>query len=100
MSRSRIDGRSYQTGIQLGTAENIVLDGVTIDGTVNGIRKGTAAAVTDLDIIGGGSGQLHRHVHLAKETADGLDLNDVLIDGTAFTNLVEKGSTSRRLRTR
>ena len=92
--------RSYQTGIQLGTSENTLLDDVTINGTVNGIRKGTGAAVTDLDILGGLIEDSYIGMYISKETADGLDLNDVLINGTAFYTWWRRGSISRRSPTR
>ena len=58
---------------------------------MNGIRKGSGAQVTDLDLIGGEIRDSYIGMYLAKETADGLDISDVLIDGTDFINLTEKG---------
>ena len=86
----KIDG-AY-VGIELGNgAEHTTIRDVTIEDSVNGIRKGTGAQVTDLDIIRGEIRDTYIGMYLSKETADGLDISDVLIDGTKFTNLTEKG---------
>ena len=86
----KIDG-AY-TGIELGNgAEHTTIRDVTIEDAVNGVRKGTGAQVTDLDIIRGEIRDSYIGMYLSKETADGLDISDVLIDGTKFTNLTEKG---------
>jgi len=83
---------SFQIGINLGTSiDHTRIENVVIDDTVDGIRKGSAAVVTDLDIVGGAITDSYVGVYIAKETASGGDLDDMLIDGTAFSHLVEKG---------
>jgi Ca2+-binding RTX toxin-like protein len=81
----------YDRGILLGNVDHVRIENVDIDATVNGIRKGTGAEVNDLDLIGGSISDSYNGMYISKETADGLDLNDVLISGTSFSHLVEKG---------
>jgi Ca2+-binding RTX toxin-like protein len=84
--------QSFQTGVGLGhLSDHVRIENVVIDGTVNGVRKGTGAAVNDFDFIGGEIRDSYIGMYISKETADGQDLSDVLIQGTAFTDLVEKG---------
>ena len=82
----------YDVGVSFGAdIEHIRIEDVDINSTVTGIRKGTAVDVTDFDLIGGEIGDSYIGMNISKETANGGDLNDVLIDGTEFTDLVEKG---------
>ncbi|NWG23430.1 MAG: hypothetical protein HXY30_03260, partial [Pseudorhodoplanes sp.] len=83
---------SFNTGIELGNGiENVTVQDVIIESTVNGIRKGSGAEVTNFDLIGGEIVDGVHGIYFAKETASGLDISDVTIDGTAFTNLISKG---------
>jgi len=83
---------SFNTGVDLsGIVDNITLDGVTVEATVNGIRKGSGSQVTNLTMQDGTITDSYIGMYIAKETASGLDAVGVTIDGTAFTHLVEKG---------
>ncbi len=83
---------SFNVGINLGNGvDNVTIKDVIVEDTVNGIRKGTGAQVTGLDLIDGEIRDSYIGMYLAKETANGLDISDVLIDGTDFINLTEKG---------
>ena len=82
----------FNVGVEFsGTVDNVTLDNVDIDATVDGIRKGTGTQVTDLDVLGGSITDSYIGMYISKETANGRDLSDVLISGTSFSHLVEKG---------
>ncbi|MGE4078861.1 MAG: hypothetical protein AB7F22_25200, partial [Reyranella sp.] len=84
--------RSFLSGIELGNGtDGLRIENVIIDGTVSGVRKGTGAAVSDLEFVGGEIRDSYIGMYIAKEGASGLDLNGLLISGTTFTNLVQKG---------
>jgi Ca2+-binding RTX toxin-like protein len=90
ISNIKID--SYLSGINLGHGiNNVTVENVTIEDVVNGIRKGSGAQVTGFDLIGGTIRDSYIGIYFAKETATGLDIDDVLISGTIFENLTEKG---------
>ena len=84
---------SFNTGIGLNAdIDGLTLRDVTIDGVVDGIRKGSAADVTNLTITGGVISDGGYGISFYKTTAenDGMVTN-VTIDGTHFENLLEKG---------
>ncbi|MCZ7658601.1 MAG: DUF5801 domain-containing protein [Xanthobacteraceae bacterium] len=92
---------SFNVGIELGSSTHTRIEGVTIEDTVTGIRKGTAANVTDLDIVGGRIFDGHHGIILYK-TASGPQATgmaqDVQIIGTTFEDLNEKGIYAETLK--
>ncbi|MGZ8371060.1 MAG: hypothetical protein ACXWVH_08400, partial [Caulobacteraceae bacterium] len=80
---------SYLTGVEIGDVSGLTLDGVNIEDTVNGIRKGTEADITDLNIIGG----LISHSVFGINFAKALNLSQGFVDGveingTSFEHLM------------
>ncbi|MDJ0929812.1 hypothetical protein [Breoghania sp.] len=93
---SNITVTSFYTGVELAdNIENVTLNDVTIDGVVNGIRKGTTADVDGLTINGGEITDGAIGIYFAKTTASGVEddglITNVTINGTNFSHLLEKG---------
>ncbi|MEP4469253.1 MAG: hypothetical protein ABJ060_02910 [Bauldia litoralis] len=82
---------SFATGINLGTVDNVVLDGVVIEDTNVGVRKGNAAEVNGFEMTGGEIRDSFIGMYLSKENDNHRDITDVLIDGTSFSDLTFKG---------
>jgi hypothetical protein len=84
---------SFLTGVELSNGtDGATIDGVTIDGTVNGIRKGSSAQVSDLTVTGGAITDGVHGIYFAKEdAANGKNITNVTIDGTHFEDLIAKG---------
>jgi T1SS-143 domain-containing protein len=86
----KIDG--FYVGIDLANGtDGARVEGVTIEDTVNGILKGSGAAVSDFELFGGTIADSYIGIYFAKDTASGLDIEGVHIAGTSFSNLTEKG---------
>ncbi|MDQ2082873.1 VCBS domain-containing protein, partial [Xanthobacteraceae bacterium Astr-EGSB] len=87
---------SFATGIELGSNNGLSLDGVTLDECVSGVRKGTAAVVTDFTMTGGSITDSYHGMAIYAATAAGA-FDDVTIDGTSFAHLTEKGIYAEQL---
>ncbi|MCK6450186.1 MAG: hypothetical protein L6R19_04915 [Alphaproteobacteria bacterium] len=83
--------RYFNTAIELGSNSGLTVQDVTIDESVTGIRKGTAAVVTDFELIGGTIEDGYHGITIYAASSGAGDFSDVLIDGTSFENLTEKG---------
>ncbi|HYC48492.1 MAG TPA: hypothetical protein VED01_23715, partial [Burkholderiales bacterium] len=83
---------SFLTGVELNSAAHTTIEDVSIDAVVNGIRKGNAAIVNDLDVLGGSISDGYIGIYLTRDTFSiGQDATDVTVDGTHFSNLNQKG---------
>ena len=82
----------FHYAINLGNGiEDVTIANVDISDSVVGINKGTAAVVTGLDITGGSIVDSYIGINFAKATGTGGMATDVVIDGTHFEHLTEKG---------
>ena len=87
-----LEVRGYNTGVELANGtDGASLTNMTITETVNGIRKGSGAAVTDLTVTGGEITDSSFGMYIAKESAAGRDLDGLTISGTSFSDLTQKG---------
>ena len=94
-----IDGlviQAYLTGIELGSNNGLTVRNVTIDETVNGIRKGTAAVVNNFTMTGGAITDGYIGMNIAAAVGAGA-FDTVVIDGTWFERLTEKGIYAEQL---
>ncbi|WP_171015847.1 FG-GAP repeat protein [Devosia sp. FKR38] len=90
ISNMAIAGFNY--AINLGNGiDDVSIKDVAISDSVVGINKGTAAVVTGLDITGGSITDSYMGINFAKATGSGGMATDVVIDGTHFEHLTEKG---------
>ena len=83
----------FNTDIELGdNVDHTRLEGVTLSDAVNGLRKGTAADLTDLNIIGGKISEVYLGINFAKSATagDGL-VTGMTVDGTTFEHITQKG---------
>ena len=83
----------FNTDIELGDGvDHPHLENVTLTDAVNGIRKGTAADITDLTIMGGKISEIYLGINFAKAVTvgDGL-VTGMTINGTLFEHITQKG---------
>ena len=88
--------RTYLTGIELGTNTGLTVQGVKIDETVNGVRKGTAAVVNGFTMTGGEITDGYIGMNVAAAVGAGA-FDGVTIDGVQFRRLTEKGIYAEQL---
>ena len=86
----------YLTGIELGHNSGLTIEGVNVDNSVNGIRKGTAAVVADFTMIGGTISDGYIGFNIAAAVGAGA-FDNVLIDGATFQHMTEKGIYAEQL---
>ena len=87
---------SFTTGVELGSNNGLTLDGVALDECVSGVRKGTAAVVTDFTMSGGSITDSYHGMAIYAATTTG-SFDHVTIDGTSFAHLTEKGIYAEQL---
>lgn len=87
---------SYHTGIELGSNDGLTLTNVDIDSSEMGLRKATAATVTDFTMTGGSvTDGYNGFTIFAAVGAGGFD--GVVIQNVTFENLTEKGIYAEHL---
>lgn len=85
-----IDG--YVHAVQLGNGiSDVTLEDLDITGSVVGYDKGTAATISDVDIVGGSIVDSYIGIDFAKANGSAGMASDVTIDGVLFQHLTEKG---------
>lgn len=83
---------SFYVGVELGNGiSNVTLTDVDITDTEVGIRKGTAATVTNITITGGTISDSYQGISFFKAVGAAGRVNGLVIDGTTFDGLGEKG---------
>lgn len=83
---------SFYVGVELGNGiSNVTLTDVDITDTEVGIRKGTAATVTNLTINGGTISDSYQGISFFKAVGAAGRVTGLTIDGTHFDGLGEKG---------
>ncbi|WP_259444686.1 beta strand repeat-containing protein [Neotabrizicola shimadae] len=83
---------SFYVGVELGNGiSNVTLTDVDITDTEVGIRKGTAATVTNITINGGTISDSYQGISFFKAVGAAGRVNGLVIDGTTFDGLGEKG---------
>lgn len=87
---SNITINDFYAGIELGHSDDLTLTDVSISDTVHGIRKGTAAVVTDFEMTGGSITDTYIGMNIAAGIGAGA-FDGVLIQGVLFQDLGEKG---------
>jgi hypothetical protein len=87
---------SFNTGIELGSNDGLTIDGVNIEESVTGVRKGTAAVVTNFEMTDGTISDSYHGMAIYAATAAGA-FDEVTIDGVTFERLTEKGIYAEQL---
>jgi VCBS repeat-containing protein len=87
----------FLTGIELGSNDGLTLTGITIDETVNGVRKGTAAVVTDFTLTESVISNTYIGINTAAATDESGAFDEVLISGVEFRDMGEKGIYAEQL---
>ncbi len=83
----------FNSAIELGNGiDHTLIKDVALESSVTGIRKGTAASVTDLTVDGGTISDVYIGINFAKAVTDGVGRADhITIDGTTFDHITQKG---------
>ena len=87
---------SFRTAVELGSNDGLTLNNMVIDENVNGVRKGTAAEVTNFTMNGGTISDTYIGLYSAAGNGVG-SFDNIVIDGTTFENLGEKGIYAEQL---
>jgi Ca2+-binding RTX toxin-like protein len=91
VSISGLTVKSYLSGITLADGtDNTSLQGVIIDGTMQGINKEWSGAVSNLSVSGGTIRDSYEGMDFVK-LENGGDLNGLIVNGTHFEHLTAKG---------